>query len=37
LVNPLVLALNFAGLFTSFYVMARITRNLAIAYRSSQF
>jgi len=37
LVNLPVLALNFVGLFTSFYVMARITRNLSIAYGSSQF
>jgi hypothetical protein len=37
LVNAPVLALNSAGLFTSFYVMARIIRNLAMAYGSSQF
>jgi len=37
LVNPPVLALNFAGLFTSFYAMTRITRNLSMAYRSSHF
>jgi len=37
LFNPLVLAPNFAGLLVSFYLMARITRNLAMTYRSSQF
>lgn len=36
-VNPLLLTVNFAGLFTSFYVMARITRNLAATYRGSGF
>jgi quinol-cytochrome oxidoreductase complex cytochrome b subunit len=36
-VNLIVLAPNFVGLFTSFYVMARITRNLAVASRSSSF
>ena len=36
-VNLTVLAPNFVGLFTSFYVMVRITRNLAVAYRRSSF
>ena len=37
LVSPPILALNIAGLFTSFYAMARITRNLVTANRSLQF
>jgi quinol-cytochrome oxidoreductase complex cytochrome b subunit len=37
IINSPVLALNFAGLLTSFYAMARITRNLALAYGSSRF